>query len=579
MFISRTSFLVGVCLCISTPAHSTAALFKQMEEVWDVEDYVHLVIEVDFKPIIIECKQVAETLHHLDKLFKHNMDVAHQSRPYPVSTKAVMSLAAQVCAITAHWELDQRVKRQLLEFAAGSIFGALLSTWQVGKLSDKISKLDAKLQRGIVVLANEQTRMSRMESDFNRTNTRLIWELFLMGTTMGELTNLLDVNTHLQALGAHTAAISRSWDALNGGRISLDLLALDQWKTVAARAVTEANRMGGRLPVDAPRDLLQFPVSFATKAEKWRVIIHLPVIQREISLFQHFPQPLILPANNDNKEDQLLELHSNKELILVTQDDSLHREISRTELQAACHQIGRRLLCEDLGIMYRNLQDTCLGALFSQATSAALQLCQIKKINRDWHAVYIPPSKVVLYSKKGRKVDALCSNGSRVHHKVDGIQEISLEEGCTLSSDKFIARRSASEAVEIHLMPHSEWNSQEIEEAWTRLRNASQQRAETTAADLTRTPTTQSEQERFQEDRDWIQVQLDPKTPQGRQLIVGLISTSIVLLVTLLSVASYLVWRFRRQPEAAEARATRGAPLSRGTAFIGSTPAADAGGP
>jgi hypothetical protein len=505
--------------------------------VWDVQDYVHLVLDVDFTPIIDECKDIALTMAKLD-MGAFNM-------VHPDTTRAVRAFAAQACAITDYWAFDQRPKRQVLELVAGSIFG-IMTAAAIEKINNKVDRLDSKLTRGIVVLGHHETRMARIEADLNKTNAKLLWEIVYTDTQMAQLAILQDVALHLQGLSGHTSAISRAWASLNSGKLSWDLLALEQWHQVVNRANAEANRMGGRLPVEAAMDILQFPVSFVMVAQKWRILIHLPVILNEMRLYKHLPRPTTFSTNISDL-DKVALLLSTKDHLLISTDDTLHQEITRAELDTACHRIGNRLMCENLGIFHRHLPDTCLGALFSRAAAAALRLCKLQPIQQDWYAMEIPPDRVLLFSKKGRKVDTLCRNGTRFNDRMQGIKEFRLEPGCALSTDTFLSRRSSSVHVEMHFTTTPDWDQMELQEAWEKATNLTRQHRTQAEKDLTQTSLSRDLQEQSRADQDWMQQQLDPNTSHGRTFLLVLVGASVSLAVVLLSVLSYLAYRILRQ--------------------------------
>jgi hypothetical protein len=545
--LSRNALLLSIhaAAWLSMSVQTEEIAFRKLEEVWDVQDYVHLVMDINFSPVVSQCQAIFKTMHNLDETLRRNTDMG-KTAMHPPSTKAIREYANQVCAVTTHWAA--RPKRQVLEFAAGSIFGAILASVGIAKLNSRINSVDARLRRGIVVLGNHETRMGKLEHDMNVTNSRILWEIFFVDSLMGHMTNIQDLSLHLQSLGSHTAAISRAWDALNSGRLSWDLLAMEQWHLVVARATAEANRMGGRLPVEDPMEILQFPVSFQIDGDEWRVIVHLPVIVRDVKLFQHIPQPMLIGNNNNNTSspDQYVQLKSSKDLLLISNDNSLHMETSRDQLTSACHKVGTRLMCENLGVYLRQLEDTCLGCLYTHATTAALQRCQVQPVTQDWSATYVPPDIVVVLSKRGRGVDTLCQNGTRVPHRVKGVRAFRLDSGCALSSEKFLIGRSSSVHVEVHLSTQVTWDPKELEEAWAQTQQDSKQHLEEATAVLTLKERSKSEQESVRADQDWLQSQMDPSTPHGWNLIVALLVTSGLLLLALLAGAMFLGWRYLR---------------------------------
>lgn len=247
-----------------------------------------------------------------------------------------------------------------------------------------------------------------------------------------------------------------------------------------------------------------------------------------------------------NQSARVVSLQSKAELLLISQDDSLHREITRSELEGLCHQIGGRFVCENLGVFYRHLASSCLGSLFGRLSAAALSSCDMHPIREQWLVIPVKPDTVVLFSKQGRGADVICDNGTRLAIMATGITDIHLEEGCALTTGDHYIRRSKETTIRMHVRNQPAWDAEDLEAAWQR----------TTGAILNRTRATEEKLESLARrpiggdpaDLAWLDQQADPTTAEGRLLLRGLLAATVGFAVTLAGLIAFLVWRFCRTP-------------------------------
>jgi hypothetical protein len=524
--------LISLCVCLS--GASDKVVFQEQDAVWYTEEFLHVVIDLDFQPIIEECADIAKVVTKMEV----SINMVHED-----STRAIRTYFTQVCTVVDHWQTHVIEKRQALVFGAmavSTVFG-MFNSIAIGHLSSHVDSLDTKMKRGFVILKKHETRMASIEQDLKKLNSKFLWEMVYMNDQFQHLSIMQDTMIHLSGLHTHTAAISRAWAALVEGHLSWDLIDPKQWSQIMIKIRAEAIRLGGKVPVDSGLELMQFPTSFEATGPKWRIFVHIPIIQEQVRLYKHTPIPIYLD-DKKMEEPRIVTLHADEEFLLVTPDDMLHREISKTELDTRCHKFGRRLVCQDLGVFNRHLTDTCLGSLFGRLDAEALTKCSMKEVKNDWQVITINADTLIVFSKKGRGVDVICKNGTRVNSLVQGTAEIRLEQGCSISSAVFFARRSAEVTLEVHVITHPMWKREDLEAAWDRAMNKTKWVEEETRT-LTNPPEAEVEAEAT-DDMDWLEQQLNPATTQGRNLIVALLSAAAGLAALLIVLVAFLMWRF-----------------------------------
>jgi hypothetical protein len=151
----------------------------------------------------------------------------------------------------------------------------------------------------------------------------------------------------------------------------------------------------------------------------------------------------------------------NDVLALSDNPDLLSLEISYSDLMD-CHHSNQFYVCEKHGILRRQLESTCLGALYSQKWEAAMTLCSMEVGYHQEAVLHLTGNKYLVYSPVDITVVKDCaSSTSEDKAKQDfakvGITEISVPSGCTakLNDHQIIADSSIQIDTDIQ---HFEWN-------------------------------------------------------------------------------------------------------------------------
>lgn len=536
----KQTIYILICVNVLFCANANQVLFQQQESVWVPKEFVQVVLNLDFSSIRSSCDELKVVINDID------------AEDAGFNTQVIHSVFAQACASTEFWTTPSRRRRQLALAAGvvtGSIFG-IFNAVAIRRLSSRLHQTDSQVHRGLVILQKHETRLDHIDHDFQNLRNTFAWYVKYLATDLKKLTVLTQLGLHLNALQAHTAAINRAWAALMEGRLSWDLLVPAQWVDVVRRVKDEAIRMGGRIPIDAPLDLLQFPATFQADRHLWTIFLHIPVIQEEYRLYRHLPLPLLLD-DQANSSARVVTLSSPRPLLLVSHNDMLHQETSRDILAAKCHKIGTRLLCSDLGVFLRRMSASCLGSLFAQLPNDALLQCHMANFTQPWYILPIDSDTLIFFSKEGRGVDTICDNGTRTSQTVKGVANIKMDTGCSVSSSEFLVRRSAQTTVDIHVASRPDWSPHALEAAWTRL----QQGAASHQSHLERELKALDKPAALDnaDDKDWLERQLHPGTEQGRAIIVALLAVTACAMILFTGLVAFLLWRLKTTVPSANA--------------------------
>jgi hypothetical protein len=509
-------------------------IFKERSSVWLAKNFLTVVLDIDFSPVMNECDDVKTHLETLAGVYNY--------------THTIRNYTDQVCRITDNWRSAHSVeKRQAVAAAIGFTFGSvfgLINRLDIKKLEHRVTNFDARLTRGFVILRKHETRMGRIEDDLQRANANSLWKMAAIQFKFGQLEAVIDFGFHVSMLHVHTEAIARSWTALLAGHLSEELLEPQQWASVMNRIKAEAIAMGGHLPHLTQQEFLQLPTSFLAKGPRWKCYMHVPFLSERYRMYEYVPTPLFLDEQA-NTSARIVTLEAEANLLLIAPDDALHREVSHRALQDHCQNWGHQMVCENLGAFTRRTTDSCLGALFKRNTTRALTLCKVQPVLEEWKVIPLTHSDFLTFSKKGRVADTICQNGTRRNALIQGLTTIRLEEGCALTSEAFYLERGSPKTLELHLTTSATWNQGDLEIAWTR----AQAEARATVGQVRRLVEEARDRAKERPDRipdgEWLP---DPLTTDGRDLLLALVACSLALGVLHAGALGYLAWRYWKAP-------------------------------
>jgi hypothetical protein len=198
-------------------------------------------------------------------------------------------------------------------------------------------------------------------------------------------------------LRANLQKLIRALQAAHHRRLSIDLLNSDTLRKLFDAASRKARLHHHQLLIRQPSNLLQIETSYVHHGYEVNLILHIPMAPADLlmRLFQLHPFPLPFSETHmlmPNPDFQILAISANA--------DRLSIEMSAVHL-LGCHRVNQVYMCERSGVLKRNLNDTCLGALYMQDLEGATSLCEMNlmpiaetvlQLQGNWYLVHSPVS-------------------------------------------------------------------------------------------------------------------------------------------------------------------------------------------
>jgi hypothetical protein len=224
----------------------------------------------------------------------------------------------------------------------------------------------------------------------------------MMTATMTLLTKDIDITAAHRQLRAirdqlhvQYQQIIRAVQAAHQRHLSVDLLNATRLQDLFHAAQLKAQINKCQLLLSHPSDLFQIETSYFYNGQDILLLLHIPMAPADsiLRLFQLHPFPLPF-----TKTHFLLPKPSKPIFALSSGMERLSAELSMVNLMD-CHKINSMHLCEEHGVLRKDLNSTCLGSLYQQDFAGAMALCEMEittqketvlPLRDNWYLVHSP---------------------------------------------------------------------------------------------------------------------------------------------------------------------------------------------
>ena len=224
-------------------------------------------------------------------------------------------------------------------------------------------------------------------------------------------------------------------DILDGAarhRIPITLLTgdgLDQ-AFLALKDKAEAHQY--QLLIAHPVGLLQTETSFTCKDHVLHFFAHMPISRpaTNLHLYRYAPMPL------DVIDQHLVLAKPREDLIAIGGDHTDHRVLTTSEL-TRCNHYNRFYICPQKSILSSRMNDTCIGALWTQDREGVLAHCHLEVTPARDMAHQIDGSTFLLFAAHHKNTNLQCDNGT-VPKFIENYETLTVPAGCVLRTNDLV---------------------------------------------------------------------------------------------------------------------------------------------
>lgn len=429
-------------------------------------NYGHLTITVSLDTtleLMEECKRLE---HHLDVMLeekelkmtvskrKHVEWLSQFVKDRTMHTKQKVDIIATVLEGTTPASAE-RDKRQILATLGGLATGAIItSIWNGFSQRTLLDILNRKEHILETTVQRSELRLDQVQADLNRLKMVTTYMKNEIGKAlladaqinmqMVQLLTLWSLELSLESTNNQLDAIIA---ALNG-RFDTGLVSMKDLDNGlnALREKAQADRKV--LSIRNTLETFQLATSFVFNAStmELHLIIHVPVHDhsKTMTLYRYIPTPIQLP-----QQTLWLEVRPDNELIGVSDDATLYKTMSRTELDS-CTMVQNVYFCPGTAF-FKIRRESCLAGLYFGRFAEVRKHCPLSfshgesMVNRINSTTYAVSQTTAGYIT----VECPVVNMNK-RMLVSGTSLVTLEPGCSILGKDFLVRRPQYE-MEINL--------------------------------------------------------------------------------------------------------------------------------
>jgi hypothetical protein len=236
-------------------------------------------------------------------------------------------------------------------------------------------------------------------------------------------------------------------------RLAVDFLTPQQQSSLYIKLRRHAREIGHNLLTTQASDLYQLELTYFYDGANVNLMLHVPCIPADAKLRLLKLHPFPLPLN----ENYTITPDVDDEILAISPGFTRYSvRINAADL-IGCHSINKVYLCDRYGVLSKELNNSCLGALYLQDYTIAKELCDFKirpsqevvrQLLDNWFLVYTPVVQTGFVQ---------CLNGTqREAYMKIGINKIHLSPGC--QADLIEHRLHADGSITLPTdLTHFEW--------------------------------------------------------------------------------------------------------------------------
>ena len=315
----------------------------------------------------------------------------------------------------------------------GTILGGM-SLSQIRELNEKFGRMEFKHNNLVDLVDAQKDAMKDLQLDM-----KVVTEIqrfinsrdsaILLTMSDRAVDHITDVKERIEAI-VEAAQYQRLSPKAISGKTLIRL-----WTHLKEKAIKD----GYDLMLEHPSDIYQLEASYIYDPVKMEFImfIHVPMLPSEnkFTLYRFAPFPMIHPI--DKNVTKIIEV--GEETYLAVNAKKEYRIMSTIDVNA-CNRRGKVFFCLERNAVYRDLEETCLGALYQKKAEKVVEHCRFQtKVPTE----FVLPSgdrKWLIYSPESQLVNVECSKRREAPSPVTikGQVLVRLLEGCTMKMERSV---------------------------------------------------------------------------------------------------------------------------------------------
>ena len=302
----------------------------------------------------------------------------------------------------------------------------MYSSVQMEFLKQQLVEIKGNTRKLFEVADIHELQFQQLEAGVRHLSSQLLTDL---KTNPGLYdSRLTRIENHLRD---QLRSVTHALQAAQYNRLAVDYLSPNLVRRLFPRLEVTAQDLGCRLLTQFSSDLYQLDTSLLYDGMNAHLLLHVPMVptQSLLRLFRLHPFPI--PFFD---EHFLIPNVKNDIVAISNTSPRLHVQFTSADLNG-CRKLGSTFLCDQFGVLFRNFNATCMGALYDQKFTLARQLCDfhVEPIKERIHS--LRNNKFIVYLTEAFTVPLSCRGNhggseAREKHLGAGVQRFQLPPGC-----------------------------------------------------------------------------------------------------------------------------------------------------
>jgi hypothetical protein len=308
--------------------------------------------------------------------------------------------------------------------ALGTFMG-LFNTYQIHNLKKELNEQREAHNRLVEVVQEQGNHIQQMDEALDNLKMKFDnlrrSQSFIIGNELGNIE---------EQIWSRINKVTHVIQVAQTRRLAIDFLPAEHLPRLYQQLETQAQAINHKLITKQPSDLFQLELSYFYDGVNMQLLLHVPTVPIDsiLRLLKLHPFPLPL-----NKNYSVIPLVQDDLLAISSGFTRYSAQLSSVDL-LGCHEINSVYLCERHGVLGKQLNNSCLGALYLQDFELAQELCNlqitpaleiVRQLFDNWFLVFTPFPQTAYVS---------CRNGTNTEtYLKSGITKTYLSPGCKMN--------------------------------------------------------------------------------------------------------------------------------------------------
>jgi len=272
------------------------------------------------------------------------------------------------------------------------------------------------------------------------------------------LENESNFNLAFDAIESSLDDVATALQLAQQQRLAVELLPVPELKRVYKDLQAVAKKTNTELITTSPGHLFQLDTDFVSDGLDVVLLVHVPLIPPGTLSTLYKLRPFPIPITEGN----LLIPQESLDLLAISNEvKDQWNTIPQAEL-TTCSKINNIHVCPGQNIMRREIESTCIGALYGKRIELVAQLCDMDVVPAHDIALSLSQDTYLIYALNGQDATLSCPGTKIENTRIDkGVSKHTIPDGCNLQMERMTIHAQFNLRLDSSVKYH-EWDEKTV---------------------------------------------------------------------------------------------------------------------